>query len=206
MSLTRHNLLLLATAGGISALQFLPHWYPASGDGGSFLYGLLVMVAIFLLAIDTFVYCMIWPLSRPDGWQRWRDRLAALGCVFAIVVGVSYANMAYARGLPSGSFLLRFDATAWKKPSSFDYRPGDITERQKMLGDVIRQIVVNGNQHDIIAKLGPSEGDGFFSSSGRDLIYCTGPQRDSPFPIDSEWLLIWFDPNGRTSRYEIWSD
>ena len=74
-----------------------------------------------------------------------------------------------------------------------------------MLGDVIRKIVANGNKQEIIAKLGPSENDDYFSSSGRDLLYHMGPQRDY-ISIDSEWLLIWFDSSGRTSRYEIWSD
>ena len=75
-----------------------------------------------------------------------------------------------------------------------------------MLGDVVRKVVVNGTKDNIVAQLGPSEDSEYFESTGRDLIYWTGPQRDSPFAIDSEWLLIWVDPNGRVSRYEILSD
>lgn len=75
-----------------------------------------------------------------------------------------------------------------------------------MLGDVVHRVVSEGTRDEIIAKLGPSEDDGYLSSSGRDVIYCTGPQRNSSFAIDNEWLLIWFDSDGHTSRYEIRSD
>jgi len=42
--------------------------------------------------------------------------------------------------------------------------------------------------------------------TGRDLIYVLGPQRDSYFTIDSEWLLIWLDKKGRFARYTIAND
>lgn len=40
----------------------------------------------------------------------------------------------------------------------------------------------------------------------RDLKIIDGPQRGSLFAIDNELLLIWFDDQGRTLRYEIRSD
>lgn len=46
----------------------------------------------------------------------------------------------------------------------------------------------------------------YFQSTGRDLIYITGPERDSLFGIDSEWLLIWLDENGIYKRHAIVTD
>jgi hypothetical protein len=34
----------------------------------------------------------------------------------------------------------------------------------------------------------------------------TGPERDTPFSIDSEWLLIWLDENERFQRCAIYRD
>jgi hypothetical protein len=124
-----------------------------------------------------------------------------------LVIGFlcSFAATAYARGLPTGSFTKQFDQHLWLSGASQNVR-GDITERQKMLGEVVRRVVVNGTKDNIVAQLGPSEDSGYFESTGRDLIYYIGRERDSAFSIDSEWLLIWFDSGGRTSRYEIWAD
>lgn len=100
----------------------------------------------------------------------------------------------------------RFDQRLWAEAPSSAYVANDITNRQKMLGDVIRTVVRNNHKESIIKTLGPSEDPDYFASSGRDLIYRTGPQRDSMFAIDSEWLLLWFGADGRVSRYEVWSD
>ncbi|MFM1801963.1 MAG: hypothetical protein RJA81_1315, partial [Planctomycetota bacterium] len=120
--------------------------------------------------------------------------------------GFSTANLAYSRGLPIGSFVMPFNKSLWTSPSSYQYVRGDITTRQKMLGSVVQILLRDGNRQSIIANLGPPENNGFFATSGCDYIYRTGPQRDSIFPIDDEWLLIWFDSNGNTLRYEISSD
>ena len=54
--------------------------------------------------------------------------------------------------------------------------------------------------------LGPSLDTRYVASSGRDLIYLLGPERDSMFGVDSEWLLIWLDGSGRFERYQVWTD
>ena len=46
----------------------------------------------------------------------------------------------------------------------------------------------------------------YFQSTGRDLIYVTGPERDSVFGLDSEWLLIWLDGQGAYKRHAIVTD
>ena len=54
--------------------------------------------------------------------------------------------------------------------------------------------------------LGPSLDTPYFQRTGRNLIYVLGPERDSYFVIDSEWLLIWLDSAGRFKRYAIYTD
>jgi hypothetical protein len=88
---------------------------------------------------------------------------------------------------------------------SAEYVKGDITPRQKMLAQVVAQLP-GRNRQELEQMLGPSLETGYFQSSGRDLIYVTGPQRDSFVAIDSEWLLIWLDDMGTFERYAIVSD
>ena len=54
-----------------------------------------------------------------------------------------------------------------------------------------------------VALLGPPSDDSPWKS---DLVYVTGPERDSLFAIDSEWLLIDLDEQGRFHRYRIATD
>ncbi len=104
-----------------------------------------------------------------------------------------------------GSFAMSFDRQVWINPTSSEDTKGDITPRQKMLGDVIHSIVRNGTREDIITQLGPGT-EGRLSGTDVDTTYCTGTQRDSFFRIDNEWLSIWFDESGNVTRWEVWSD
>lgn len=101
---------------------------------------------------------------------------------------------------------MQFDHECWIDPSSTDYVTGDITARQKMLADVVYTVMPRKNRAEIENLLGPSLETSYFNSTGRDLIYILGPQRDAIFAIDSEWLLIWFDDYDQFSRYEIVCD
>jgi len=79
-------------------------------------------------------------------------------------------------------------------------------QRQKMLADVVKSVLPGRTRVELEQILGPSLETSYFKSSGRDLIYVLGPQRDSYFVIDSEWLLIWLDKDGRIERYAIAND
>ena len=72
-----------------------------------------------------------------------------------------------------------------------------------MLADVVQRLP-GRSRAEIESLLGPGLDTFYFKSTGRDLIYVTGPCRDSPVgPIDSEWLLIWLDENGVYERHSI---
>lgn len=107
--------------------------------------------------------------------------------------------------LPSGSYARHFDREAWLDPESANYTSGDITPRQKMLAEVVNRLP-GLHRAEIEKMLGPTLETAYFQSTGRDLIYVTGPERDSPFAIDSEWLLIWLDENGIYKRHDIVTD
>lgn len=207
MPLARGQLMLLGTVGVFFALQLLPHHITRLHSSlFGFFYPLLAVLVGLLIMIGGAITFVMWISTRDDESRlQHRNWFATFALMFTGAITLSLSSSAYARGLPTGSFAKEFDQQLWDKPSSSKYVNGDITERQKMLGDTVRTIVVNGSKENIIATLGQSEDDAYFSSTGRDLIYCMGPQRDS-FPVDDEWLLIWFDSDGRTTRYEIWSD
>jgi hypothetical protein len=107
--------------------------------------------------------------------------------------------------LPSGSYDKQFDREAWLDPESANYTEGDITPRQKMLADVVKSLP-GKSRIEIENILGTTLDTPYFKSTGRDLIYIIGPERDSLFGIDSEWLLIWVDENGIYKRHTIVTD
>ena len=107
--------------------------------------------------------------------------------------------------LPSGSYINDFDRTVWLDSGSTDYIEGDITPRQKMLADVVYKLP-GKNQIEIVDMLGPPIDTEYFKDTGRNLIYVTGPERDSFVSIDSEWLLIWVDEKGLYKKHAIVTD
>ncbi|PYN50206.1 MAG: hypothetical protein DMD94_27260 [Candidatus Rokuibacteriota bacterium] len=166
----------------------------------------VTLLALFALAIWGGVgLWRSWAHQRPP--SRSHRAYALIGFVglasFALATGVLRT---LPRSLPTGSNLQSFDRTMWRDPHSAEHVEGDITPRQKMLADVVKNVLPGRTRAELENILGPSRNTAYFKSSGRDLIYTLGPQRDSYFAIDSEWLLIWLDKDGRFSRYEIAND
>ena len=198
----------LAAATIVFGLQMLPHWW--TGWVGSFfgeMFYPLLSVAYFLLSLVAALFALVVWLSgkSPSVRVQMRQWFFTFGLISLIAVACTVASVAYARGLPRGSFTKSFDKNDWADPQSSEYTKGDITPCQKMLGDVIRSVVRNGTRDEIIAQLGTPI-VGRLSGTDVDTSYCTGPQRDSLFAIDDEWLSIWFDESGHVTRWEVWSD
>lgn len=156
-------------------------------------------VACFL-AVSLLRYFIV---LDPEEKAKVQTRITTTIAVLCLSIVTHCAVAATPRGLPSGSYQMQFDRSAWLDRKSD--RGKSPTIRQQMLGNVVDNIVNHGHKNDILAKLGPPESIGVFSSNW-DLVYHTGVQRDSLIRIDSEWLVIWFDKSGHTSRWEIWSD
>lgn len=108
--------------------------------------------------------------------------------------------------LPTGSYELSFDSNLWKNEVSLEIDDNFITLRQKMLGDLANNHLLGKSQKELIRLLGiPSEKmdpDG----DGPALSYPTGPQRDSYFAIDSEWLIVEFNEQGAAHKFSIRAD
>lgn len=107
--------------------------------------------------------------------------------------------------LPVGSDLLKFNSEIWHKESSMEWNDG-VSLREQMLNDVITNILPGKSKEQIIELLGPSLETNYFKTIDKDIIYYLGPQRDGLINIDSEWLLLWLDENGKYKQYQIVND
>ena len=113
--------------------------------------------------------------------------------------------------LPVGSTELEFNSDLWmmdKSTSPLKHETGMmISNRERMLGDLVLNILPGSSRKEIISLLGPSLETSYFKSVDKDLIYYMGPERESYFGgIDSEWLLIWMDDNGNFEKYALFKD
>ncbi len=107
--------------------------------------------------------------------------------------------------LPKGSNVRDFNSTIWKSDSSTNWNNG-ISIREQMLNDVLENVLPGKYKQEIENILGPSLETGYFQSIDKDLIYYLGPERGNYFNIDSEWLLIWLDKDGKFKRFQILND
>lgn len=168
------------------------------------LLGSLFIIGVILLAIVAGAFAFVVRTKRPTWASKARMLASLLGTGLVPVFTVLAIGRFVHGSLPTGSYAERFEERAWK--ASPAYVAGDITPRQKMLGDVVERRLAGKTRSEIEAMLGPSEETSYFEETGRDLIYVTGPERDTPFSIDNEWLLIWLDERGRFQRCAIYRD
>lgn len=122
--------------------------------------------------------------------------------IFCVVLYFVYPSI---QPLPAGSNLKKFDSKIWKLESSTAWE-GGISEREKMLKDLVKNILPGKSNGEIIQLLGEPLDTPYFQSIDKDMIYYLGPQRNSYFNIDSEWLLIWLDDSGYFKKYRITND
>ena len=166
---------------------------------------MLVVPLLMLLALWGTTALVISKLrKRPIGPRSKAAGHTAIAGLSVFAVFLALGNV-LPSPLPTGSYDKDFDREVWMDAESTDYKAGDITPRQKMLADVVKRLP-GENRAELEKMLGPSLDTPYFQSTGRDLIYVTGPERDSLFGIDSEWLLIWVDENGTYKRHAIVTD
>lgn len=75
-----------------------------------------------------------------------------------------------------------------------------------MLGDLVSKHLSGKSRKDVITILGEPSTKMDPDGTGSSLSYPTGIERDSYMPIDSEWLLVYFDSSGKVIRYPIGVD
>ena len=200
----------LAALGIYFGLVLVPEWWPGfAGTGVFFLYVLTVPIA--LLGLLALLLCgiigAIRAMHRGSSVSRRHRALVVLPLAGFLMFGSVMGLARVIQGaLPTGFHLLEFDSGVWQDPRSSEFVQGDITLRHKMLSSVVDRLEPTQDRVQLEALLGPSLDTPYFESTGRDLIYILGPERDSFFGIDSEWLLIWLDDSGHFERYGINTD
>lgn len=79
-------------------------------------------------------------------------------------------------------------------------------KRTEMIDELVTsKLLDHKSKTEIIKLLGePLDHCSYFLSSGRNMIYNLGKERN-PFGVDSEWLLIWLNKD-TVSKYEVTTD
>jgi hypothetical protein len=191
-------------------LLLIPEWWPAFRATPS--YFVYVLTLPFVLLVLTAVGCwgaigLFMSRARNSPHQPKHRSMLRVSIIGLLLFGSAYGLSGAIRGgLPSGSHLQRFDSAQWNDEAASEPAGGDISVRQKMLGDVVNNVLPGRDRRELEQMLGPSLDTPYFASTGRDLIYLLGRERDSMFGVDSEWLLIWLDGSGRFERYQVWTD
>ena len=210
MTTTTRRLIEVFASVVYFGLLLIPEWWPAFGaTAGYFLYLMTLPFAVLVLIALGFwgAVGLLASRTRKSPLQARHRSLLRISIIalllFASACGLSAAIRG---GLPSGSHLQRFDSVQWKHDAASRSAGGDISVRQKMLGDLVKKVLPGRDRRELEEMLGPSLETAYFADTGRDLIYVLGRERESMFAIDSEWLLIWLDGSGRFQRYEIRTD
>jgi hypothetical protein len=97
----------------------------------------------------------------------------------------------------------KFDSRIWQDSNSASDVNQELTPRQRMLDDLVENILPGKNKDEVEAVLGKSP---YSSSIGNKhiLVYVLGLERRL-FAIDPEYIRIWFDDLGNFERYEIFN-
>lgn len=100
--------------------------------------------------------------------------------------------------LPNGSHSQSFNSDLWIADDSILARDG-ITNRQKMLGDVIDNVLPGKSRNEIIKLLGLSSDD----TNQPALLFYLGPARGDSSGIEVERLRVHLAPSGNFEKYEF---
>ena len=107
--------------------------------------------------------------------------------------------------LPNGSHSKPFNSDLWIADDSILVRDG-ITDRQKMLGDVVDKVLPGKTKNEIIRHLGLfSDGSNhhvFDDINQPALVFYLGPARRDFKGVKAEWLKVYLDPAGHFVKYE----
>ena len=182
-----NNVDVLLTSAGLGLLaiffgiEVADNYWPAIDRSFGFLYVLAVLAVLATLSIIGILSLAILLFSRRDARTRSAARFLLIvsvggSALFALSLA---ADRLIAGALPTGSGVLKFDRAVWQDEDSCGFVDADITPRQKMLRDVVERVLPDRTRAEIEGQLGPSLDTSYFRSTGRDLIYVTGPERDS---------------------------
>ena len=141
-------------------VMLIPKWWPAFGQTAAcFVYMLSLPVVLLGLAALTCwgAVGMFVAKRRQSSGNRFHRRLLLVSLAgFLLFVSSIVLARVVDGALPTGSNTLRFEVATWQAPKSADFVAGDITPRQKMLGDVVVHVLPGHTKTEIEELLGPS--------------------------------------------------
>jgi hypothetical protein len=133
--------------------------------------------------------------------QRNKDLKSAvvIGPTISVTILILYVCSPYLPTfLPNGSHSQPFDSETWIADDSILARDG-ITNRQKMLGDVVENVLPGKSGNEIIRLMGLSSDD----TNQPTLLFYLGPARGDSSGIEVERLRVHLDPSGNFEKYEL---
>ena len=189
---------LLYWAFGVYLIHLLPYQHGFKAVSEVYTTSILLF---FALAALSNLYSLIAFI-----WAKWRRKkmhpLIAIGPAVSLTIIIIWNIKPYMPSfLPSGSHLQSFNTELWIADDSTLVKE-DITARQKMLGDVVENILPGKSRSEIIRLLGLSSDD----SNQPTLNYYLGPARGDFSEIHIEFLKIHFSASDRYEEYSIISD
>ncbi len=159
---------------------------------------IIILGVAFIFA--TIVFFSIGSYKQGDANQLpFANEALKVSVIFVIfVIGVILLP---SDGLPKYSGNLKFNGDLWRSEKGLESDWTDVTPRQKMIKDLLRNRLPDKSKDEIFKLLGPSDTEKF--SKKADLAYLLGVQRS--FGIDNEWLLIYFQDD-KALKAEIYVD
>ena len=166
----------------------------------SITYALSLFLFIVLIIISSLYSLIAWVLAK----KRNKDLhpAVAIGPAISLTILIGFLSAPYMpKFLPSGSHLQPFNSDLWIADDSTVMRKG-INDRQKMLGDVVENILPGKSRNEIIRLLGLSSDD----SNQPTLLFYLGPARGDFFGVEVEWLEVYLDLSGNFEKYEVFRE
>jgi len=161
-------------------------------------YALSIWVFSALIVIFGFYSFVAWIVAKRR--NKTLNSAVVIGPTISLTILILFLCAPYLpKFLPSGSHLQPFDSDLWIADDSILVRDG-ITNRQKMLGDVIDNVLPGKSRNEIISLLGLSSDD----SNQPTLVYYLGPARRDFMGVQAEWLKVYLDPSGHFEKYEFY--
>jgi len=158
----------------------------------------LIVFSVFIVICN--LYSLItWVLSKRR--SKSLNTAVAIGPTISVTILFLYVCSPYMpQFLPNGSHLQPFNSELWIADNSIIVNDG-ITDRQKMLGDVVENVLPGKSRNEIIRLLGLSSDD----SDQPTLLFYLGPARGDSSGIEVEHLRVYLDHSGKFEKYDfIW--
>lgn len=163
----------------------------------SAIYSLSVFLFIAFIFISLLYSLVAWIPAKKRNHDL--NPAVAIGPTFSLTLLIIFLFVPYMpKFLPNGSHLQAFNSELWIADDSTVVKEG-ITTRQKMLGDVVENILPGKSRNEIIKLLGLSSDD----SNQPTLLFYLGPARGDSSGIEIERLKVYLDPSGHFQKYEF---